>query len=187
MQRLTPLAQTPKAVALTSHNLVNNGIALGRLMHLTPIDLLANIPPLFHCFGLTLGNLAAWSCGAGLLYPSEGFHALRALRAASEEGATAIHGVPAHFIAELELLRRIRTAQKHGNNDELSKLGVARSEQFHFQLRTGFTSGSTVPIELMHSIMDLLGAKEQTVVYGAWLPLCSCRSSFLSLSGFIVP
>jgi acyl-CoA synthetase (AMP-forming)/AMP-acid ligase II len=40
----------PKAVALTSKNLVNNGIILGQVMHLTSRDILANIPPLFHCF-----------------------------------------------------------------------------------------------------------------------------------------
>lgn len=39
-----------KAVALTSHNLVNNGIVLGQVMHLTPQDILANVPPMHHCF-----------------------------------------------------------------------------------------------------------------------------------------
>jgi acyl-CoA synthetase (AMP-forming)/AMP-acid ligase II len=179
----------PKAVALASHNLVNNGIVLGQVMHLTPNDILANIPPLFHCFGdysrfgifqeystdiellfagLTLGNLAAWSAGAAILYASEGFDPVRALRASSEEKATAIHGVPAHFIAELDILRQVKAAQKSGNWDQVLKLGVRQDENWSFHLRTGFTSGSTVPIELMRSIMDnnLLGAKEQTSVYG---------------------
>ena len=159
---------SPKAVALTSHNLVNNGIMLGQVMHLTPADILANIPPLFHCFGLTLGNLAAWSCGAAILYSAEGFDPVRALRAASEDKATAIHGVPAHFIAELAVLRQVLQARKTGKWDNVERLGVRRDEAWDFVLRTGFTSGSTVPIELMHAIMDdnLLGAKEQTTVYG---------------------
>lgn len=160
----------PKAVALSSRNLVNNGIMLGNVMHLTNKDILTNVPPLFHCFGLTLGNLAAWSRGACILYPSEGFQPVRTLRAASQEKATAIHGVPAHFIAELDILRRVREAEKEEIWDKelTEKYGIDQGERWKFCLRTGFTSGSTVPIELMHAIMDdnLLGAKEQTVVYG---------------------
>lgn len=160
----------PKAVALSSRNLVNNGIMLGNVMHLTENDILVNVPPLFHCFGLTLGNLAAWSLGSCILYPSEGFQSVRTLRAASQESATAIHGVPAHFIAELDILRRVREAQKNSEWDEelTQKYGIDPKEDWQFKLRTGFTSGSTVPIELMHALMDdnLLGAKEQTVVYG---------------------
>lgn len=158
----------PKAVSLTSHNLVNNGIILGQVMHLTPQDILANIPPLFHCFGLTLGNLAAWSCGSAILYTSEGFDPVRALRGSSEEKATALHGVPAHFIAELGILRQVKSAQETGHWDQVMKFGVKKDEDWSFNLRTGFTSGSTVPIELMRAIMDdnLLGAKEQTSVYG---------------------
>lgn len=160
----------PKAVSLSSRNLVNNGIMLGNVMRLTDKDVLTNVPPLFHCFGLTLGNLAAWSRGSCILYPSEGFQPVRTLRAASQEKATAIHGVPAHFIAELDILRRVREAEKEGKWDEelTQKYGIEPEEKWKFCLRTGFTSGSTVPIELMHAIMDdnLLGAKEQTVVYG---------------------
>jgi acyl-CoA synthetase (AMP-forming)/AMP-acid ligase II len=160
----------PKAVALSSRNLVNNGIMLGDVMHLNDKDILTNVPPLFHCFGLTLGNLAAWSRGSCILYPSEGFQPVRTLRAASQEKATAIHGVPAHFIAELDILRRVREAEKDEKWDEelTEKYGISSKERWQFCLRTGFTSGSTVPIELMHAIMDdnLLGAKEQTVVYG---------------------
>ncbi|UZJ56785.1 hypothetical protein CBS101457_006105 [Exobasidium rhododendri] len=158
---------SPKAVALTSHNLVNNGIACGDSMNLTERDVLANIPPLFHCFGLTLGNLAAFSHGSAILFPSEGFDPVRALRAASEEKATAIHGVPAHFIAELSALRQLKQAQKSGDWSEVEG-NITKGEEWKFNLRTGFTSGSTVPIELMRAIMDddLLGAKEQTVVYG---------------------
>ena len=114
--------------------------------------------------------MAAWSAGAAVVYASEGFHPVRALRAASEEGATAIHGVPAHFVAELEVLRQVRQAQKDGGHwpQELADKGISSHEKWQFQLRTGFTSGSTVPIELMRAIMDkdLLGATEQTVVYG---------------------
>ncbi|KDN37912.1 acetyl-CoA synthetase-like protein [Tilletiaria anomala UBC 951] len=161
----------PKAVALTSRNLLNNGIAIGRTLRMTPEDILCNVPPLFHCFGLTLGNLAAWSHGASVVYSAEGFDPVRALRAASEERCTAINGVPAHFISELEVLDDMAlaaTASSTGQGQTacLPK-GIEQGESFDLSsLRTGLTSGSTVPIELMHRIMHTIGSREQTVAYG---------------------
>lgn len=194
-----PAHQAPKAVALTSRNLLNNGIAIGDGLRFTSKDILCNVPPLFHCFGLVLGNLAAWvsrglavrsrtilyrgsfpssfflphararkTHGASVVYAAEGFDPVRALRATSEERCTALHGVPTHFISELEVLDQI---QAHASSPSSVPLppGARSGETFDFTpLRTGLTSGSTVPIELMHRIMDprKLGAKEQTVVYG---------------------
>ncbi|CEH18723.1 Long chain fatty acid acyl-CoA ligase [Ceraceosorus bombacis] len=163
----------PKAVVLNSINLINNATVLGNIMELTPNDLLANIPPLFHCFGLTLGNLAAWSRGAGVLYASEGFSPARALRSAARENATAIHGVPSHFVSELELLRRAKQASVMSESEQakacsgLRKDGVRKGEVWSFgSLRTGFMSGSTIPVELMRSCIEELGAGKLTVVYG---------------------
>ena len=95
-----------------------------------------------------------------VVYSAEGFDPVRALRSVSEERCTAIHGVPAHFIAELEVL----DACKRG---EGLPQGVRPGEKFDLtSLRTGLASGSTVPIELMHRIMHTIGSREHTVVYG---------------------
>ncbi|SJX65406.1 related to Long-chain-fatty-acid--CoA ligase [Sporisorium reilianum f. sp. reilianum] len=158
----------PKAVALTSRNLVNNAIAIGDNLRFTEEDKLCNIPPLFHCFGLVLGNLAAWTHGASVVYAAEGFDPLRSLRAVSEERCTAMHGVPTHFIAELELLESIREHAEDPTHHPLPQ-GVRQGEAFDFSsLRTGLTSGSTVPIALMQALVSpgKLGLREQTVVYG---------------------
>ncbi|KAJ1018100.1 hypothetical protein NDA16_004967 [Ustilago loliicola] len=158
----------PKAVALTSRNLLNNGIAIGDNLRFTQADKLCNIPPLFHCFGLVLGNLAAWTHGASVVYAAEGFDPLRALRAVSEERCTAMHGVPTHFIAELELLDSAREYSEDPSRYPLPK-GMLEGETFDFSsLRTGLTSGSTVPIALMEALVSpgKLGLREQTVVYG---------------------
>ncbi|SNX87609.1 related to Long-chain-fatty-acid--CoA ligase [Melanopsichium pennsylvanicum] len=158
----------PKAVALTSRNLLNNAIAIGDNLRFTEADRLCNIPPLFHCFGLVLGNLAAWTHGASVVYAAEGFDPLRSLRAVSEERCTAMHGVPTHFIAELEVLE---SAREHAEDPKRFPLptGMLEGETFDFSsLRTGLTSGSTVPIALMKALVspDKLGLREQTVVYG---------------------
>ena len=129
----------PKAVALTSRNLLNNGIAIGDNLRFTEADRLCNIPPLFHCFGLVLGNLAAWTHGASVVYAAEGFDPLRSLRAVSEERCTAMHGVPTHFIAELELLDSAREHAQDPSRYPLPK-GMLQGETFDFSsLRTGLT------------------------------------------------
>lgn len=151
-------SKAPKAVALSSHNLTNNAASIGATLNLSPSDILVNVPPLFHCLygahercscllptdessplrsGLTLGNLAAWSRGASVLYVSEGFDALRTLRAAAREQASAINGVPAHFVAELALLRQVRAAQRKGDHEAVQGLGVQANEKWEFKLRTG--------------------------------------------------
>ncbi|EST08670.1 AMP-binding enzyme C-terminal domain protein [Kalmanozyma brasiliensis GHG001] len=158
----------PKAVALTSKNLLNNGIAIGDNLRFTEADRLCNIPPLFHCFGLVLGNLAAWTHGASIVYAAEGFDPLRSLRAVSEERCTAMHGVPTHFIAELDLLDSARDHQRDPERYPLPT-GMLPGETFDFSsLRTGLTSGSTVPIALMQALVDpdLMHLGSQTVVYG---------------------
>lgn len=109
-------------------------------MRLGTNDVLANVPPLFHCFGLVLGNLAAWTHGSSVVYPAEGFDPVKTLEACHEERCTALHGVPTMFIAELAALQRHRTEGCDPQWD-LS------------QLRTGIAAGSPVPTALMAKIM----------------------------------
>lgn len=164
----------PKAVALNSRNLLNNGIAIGDNLRFTEADKLCNVPPLFRkytppvrwlagpatdfalpfhigtrvdCFGLVLGNLAAWTHGASIVYAAEGFDPLRSLRAVSEEQCTAMHGVPTHFIAELELLESARDHAGDPSRFPLPK-GMIEGETFDFStLRTGLTRYESVRFE----------------------------------------
>lgn len=153
----------PKAVALASHSLLNNGIAIGDQLDFKPHDILTVPVPLFHCFGLTLSNAAAWSHGSSVVYASEGFDPLRTLRATSEEKSTALHGVPSMFVSQLEILDAISDHHRDPQRHPLPA-GVREGERFEFNLRTGLTSGSTVPIELQKRIISVFGAEEQTVV-----------------------
>ena len=60
----------PKGATLTHHNILNNGFFIGEAMRLTDQDRLCIPVPLYHCFGMVLGNLAcvthgpAWSSRA---------------------------------------------------------------------------------------------------------------------------
>src|SRR6266567_2456761 len=69
----------PKGATLSHHNILNNGFFIGEAMRLTPEDRLCIPVPLYHCFGMVLGNLAALTHGACMVFPGEGFDPLATL------------------------------------------------------------------------------------------------------------
>ena len=93
----------PKGATLSHHNILNNGYFTGATMNFTEQDRLVVPVPLYHCFGMVLANLACLTHGACAIYPSESFEPDFALKAVEDEKATALHGVPTMFIAELAL------------------------------------------------------------------------------------
>jgi fatty-acyl-CoA synthase len=92
----------PKGATLTHRNILNNGFFVGEAMKLTERDRLCIPVPLYHCFGMVLGNLASLTHGACIVYPSSGFEPLAVLQAVQDERCTVLHGVPTMFIAELD-------------------------------------------------------------------------------------
>jgi fatty-acyl-CoA synthase len=46
---------------------------------------------------MVMGNLCAMMKGAGMVYPSFGFHPFMTLQAMSEENCTTMYGVPTMF------------------------------------------------------------------------------------------
>jgi len=141
----------PKGVSLTHSNLLNNAIYIGQCMRLTSEDVLCNVPPLFHCFGLVLGNLAVWAYAGSIIYVKEGFDPVATVDALHEEQCTAIHGVPTHFLGILSELAKRRGAGKEVN---ISKL------------RTGIAAGSPVPISLMNRLIKEMNLRDLTIAYG---------------------
>jgi fatty-acyl-CoA synthase len=93
---------SPKGVMLTHHNILNNGYFVGRAMRLTENDRICIPVPLYHCFGMVMGNLAAVTTGATMVYPGEGFDPLVTLQTVEREKCTTLYGVPTMFIAELD-------------------------------------------------------------------------------------
>lgn len=134
----------PKAVALSHRNVVNNGFFAGRRMKLSPHDKFILPCPLFHCLGSVLGNLAAITHGAAMLYASPLFHAEATLQMIREERATAINGTPTMFISLLENAERFDCSS----------------------LRTGIAAGSVVPAEVMKRLIGEMHLSEVTIGYG---------------------
>ena len=71
-------------------------------MRFTEQDRVCIPVPLYHCFGMVIGNLACITHGAAMVFPGEGFDPLATLQTIAEERCTALYGVPTMFIAELE-------------------------------------------------------------------------------------
>ena len=136
----------PKGATLTHHNILNNGYFLGEAMHYDETDKVCIPVPLYHCFGMVIGNLACLTHGAAMVLPSEGFDPRATLRAVAEERCTALYGVPTMFIAELD----------HPEFD-------------HFDLsslRTGMMAGAPCPIEVMRRCIREMHLTEMTIGYG---------------------
>ena len=91
----------PKAATLTHKNIVNNARFVAESMQLTQKDRLCIPVPLYHCFGMVLGNLACVAGGATMVFPGEGFDPVDTLEALNSERCTGVHGVPTMFSAML--------------------------------------------------------------------------------------
>lgn len=136
----------PKPACLTHRNILNNGRFVGDRMELTEIDILCIPVPLYHCFGLVLGNLAAFTHGSAVVYPTEVFSARSVLECAEKYRCTALHGVPTMFIQELELLQK---------------------EAFDLKsLRTGIAAGTVVNANIMSRIQKHMHINNLTITYG---------------------
>ena len=91
----------PKGATLSHHNILNNGFFTGEAMKLQAGDKVCIPVPLYHCFGMVIGNLGCVTRAATMVYPSEGFDPAAALQAVDAERCVALFGVPTMFIAML--------------------------------------------------------------------------------------
>ncbi|HUA49149.1 MAG TPA: AMP-binding protein [Solirubrobacteraceae bacterium] len=136
----------PKGATLTHHNILNNGYFIGFMLGYSERDKVCIPVPLYHCFGMVLGNLAATSHGACIVYPAETFEPTATLEACAQERCTSLYGVPTMFIAEL--------AHERFSEFDLDAL------------RTGIMAGSPCPIEVMKRVSAEMGIEEMSIAFG---------------------
>src|SRR5262249_49904030 len=117
-----------------------------RAMRFTEHDRLCIPVPLYHCFGMVLGNLACLTHGAAMVYPGESFDAFDTLTTVEAERCTALHGVPTMFIAEMD-------------HADFAAFDLS-------SLRTGIMAGSPCPIEVMKRVVERMHLSEITIAYG---------------------
>jgi acyl-CoA synthetase (AMP-forming)/AMP-acid ligase II len=103
-------------------------------------------PPLFHCFGLVMGFLAAFTHGSSIVFPSESFDAGAVLDTIAAEKCTAVLGVPTMFLAELDL-----------NHKKKVKITTVKN---------ALAAGSPVPQAVMNRLDREMGIKDILIAYG---------------------
>ena len=134
----------PKGATLTHRNVLNNGFFVGEAMRLTQADQVCIPVPLYHCFGMVLGNLACITRGASMVYPAESFEPLAVLETVDAERCRLF------TVADLFLA---------GWTTELCAI---RSPS----LRTGIMAGSSCPVELMKRVNREMHMDQITICYG---------------------
>jgi fatty-acyl-CoA synthase len=136
----------PKGATLSHHNILNNGFWLGQAMKFSEHDRVCIPVPLYHCFGMVIGNLGCLTHGAAMVFPSEGFDPLATLETIDAERCTALYGVPTMFIAEMD-------------HPDFAKFDLS-------SLRTGIMAGSPCPIEIMRKAVASMRLSEIVIGYG---------------------
>ncbi|MFZ2015986.1 MAG: AMP-binding protein [Nocardioides sp.] len=136
----------PKGATLSHRNILNNGYFTTELIDFTEHDRLCIPVPFYHCFGMVMANLGCTSHGATMVIPAEGFDPGITLDAISQEGCTAVYGVPTMFIA----------MQHHPSfaDHDLSAL------------RTGIMAGSICPVEVMKRCVNDMHMEAASIAYG---------------------
>ena len=81
---------TPKGATLTHHNILNNGFFIGEKFGLSEKDRMCIPVPLYHCFGMVIGNLACMTHGTAMVYPSESFEASATLETIENHNCTCL-------------------------------------------------------------------------------------------------
>ena len=136
----------PKGATLSHHNILNNGYFVGLGCGYTAADRICVPVPLYHCFGMVMGNLAAVTHGASVIYPEVAFDPRATLEAVSTERCTSLYGVPTMFIAQLQ-------------HPEFQGFDLT-------SLRTGIMAGSPCPVEVMKQVIERMHARDLTICYG---------------------
>ncbi|KAA1422883.1 AMP-binding protein [Mumia zhuanghuii] len=136
----------PKGATLSHRNILNNGYFTTETIGFSEHDRLCIPVPLYHCFGMVMGNLGCTTHGATMVYPAPTFEPAATLKAVQDERCTALYGVPTMFIAEQDL--------PGFSSYDLSSL------------RTGIMAGSPCPVEVMKRCMTEMHMSEVSIAYG---------------------
>jgi fatty-acyl-CoA synthase len=136
----------PKGATLSHHNLINNAFFVGEATGIKPGSRVCIPVPLYHCFGMVMGNLGCVTHAATMVYPTESFDPLKTLETVEAERCDVLYGVPTMFIAQL-------------NHPEFSRFDLS-------SLRRGIMAGAPCPIEVMKEVASTMHMSEITIAYG---------------------
>ncbi len=130
----------PKGATLSHRNLINNAFFVGEATGIEPGSRVCIPVPLYHCFGMGMGNLGCVTHASTRVYPSESFDPLKTLEAIEAERCDVLYGVPT-------------------NHPEFSRFDLS-------SLRRGIMAGAPCPIEVMKEVASTMHMGEITIAYG---------------------
>jgi fatty-acyl-CoA synthase len=136
----------PKGATLSHHNLINNAFFVGEATGIGPGSRVCIPVPLYHCFGMVMGNLGCVTHAATMVYPSDSFDPLSTLQTIEAERCDVLYGVPTMFIAQL-------------NHPEFSRFDLS-------SLQRGIMAGAPCPIEVMKEVASAMHMGGITIAYG---------------------
>jgi fatty-acyl-CoA synthase len=136
----------PKGATLSHHNLINNAFFVGEATGIESGSRVCIPVPLYHCFGMVMGNLGCVTHAATIVYPSESFDPPKTLETVAAERCDVLYGVPTMFIAQL-------------NHPEFFRFDLS-------SLRRGIMAGAPCPIEVMKEVASTMHMSEITIAYG---------------------
>ncbi len=148
---------SPKAATLTHHNSLSNAMFQGQGAGIVEGDRYCVPVPLYHAAGMVCGSLVGMVRGATVVYPGESFDPLATLQALQDERCTAVIAVPTMFIALL-------------NQTEFARFDLG-------SLHKGMIGGAPCPVEVMRRLIDELGMRDITIIYGMTETLISTQTS----------
>ena len=123
----------PKGATLSHHNILNNGHFIAQLLGYTERDRVCIPVPLYHCFGMVIGNLA---CTSQRRVHRVSGRDVRPRGDAARVRAGALH----------EPLRRADDVHRRARPSAASPSTTSSS------LRTGIMAGSPCPVEVMKRV-----------------------------------
>ena len=136
----------PKGATLSHHNILDNAWFVGTGMKFAAGDRLCIPVPLYHCFGMVMGNITCALHGTTMVYPSEVFEPAATLETIAAERCTALYGVPTMLVAMLD----------HPDFDRYDMSSLS----------TGVVGAALCPIELMRQVVERMNIHEMTPDYG---------------------
>jgi len=134
-----------KGVALSHYNLMNNAVNFATEIKFSNQEKILLMVPLYTTFGICLGNLAALSVGATIIYPAYHKDPKKVIQATNKFDPTFIIGAAMNYLSLIE---------------ESKGAGPMRS------ISRGILGGSICTESLVRDISEKLKVKNLTVCYG---------------------
>ena len=155
-------------MTLTHRNILNNGYFVGRAMALSEQDRICIPVPLYHCFGMVMGNLGAVTHGAAMVFPAKVSIRWRRCRRSSRSNAprsTASRpcSSPSSIIPSSKL-RLSRCDRNHGGRALPDRSDEARQREMHMRdITIAYGMTETSPVSFQSAIDDPIERRVTTV------------------------